>query len=151
MMMHRIENSKGFTLLEIIMVLILTGILAAVIGLAVVNMSKGYLSARNSASTMQKGEIAVARMIKELSNIKVVDSANTNQTKITFTSYLNSDTLTDSVSGFALTYYDSYNGTAQTTWTATKSIISITLTMTGAQGIPSVFTALVALTGMLGA
>lgn len=168
MKMNRIAGEKGFTLVEIIMALTLAGIVSAGIGLAVVNMAGSYLSAKQSASTLQKGEIAIARIAKELNNINLVDAANTNQTKITFSSYrtggtvvlswggtgtdllLDGDILTDSVGNFTLAYHDDHSGAAQTTWTASRRMIEITLTLTGAQGVPSVFTARVAVTSMIG-
>ncbi len=52
------------------------------------------------------------------------------------------DVLTDQVSGFTLNYYG-YNiySTPQTTWQSSSRVIEITLTLTGANDVPSEFTA----------
>jgi prepilin-type N-terminal cleavage/methylation domain-containing protein len=165
--MSRRFNKQGFTLIEIIVSLLLIGVVAAVVSLYSVNMANSFISARTNAATLQKGQIAIARIIKELNNVKTVyvDPAMTNGTRITFTSYkdavavnhtiswggsgtnllLDGITLTDKVSSFALAYYDNYDGSgAQPTWQATSRIIEINLVITGWENITSAFNARVA-------
>jgi prepilin-type N-terminal cleavage/methylation domain-containing protein len=162
-MKKRIFNKKGFTLLEIILSLAITGIIAAVAGISFVETAaNSFIFAKTNAATLQKGQIAITKILKELNNINAVDSANTNQTMISFTSssatgnhsfswggtganlLFDGAILTDKVSNFKMAYYDTYNGAAQTTWTTTRTIIEITLVITGANNITSTFTGRVA-------
>lgn len=153
-------NKKGFTLIEIVVVLLLVGLVTAVVGLSVVKMVNNFFFARTNADTLLKGQIAMARMVKELNNVRIVSAASA--TSITFTSYrdantrtiswggsgtnllLNGDTLTDDVDDFSLAYYDTFDGAAQTTWAATRRMIEITLSVKGAENTISTFNARVA-------
>jgi len=163
-MSRRTLNRKGFTLIEILVSLLLVGIVTAVIGLSSYHMVNGFVFARKNSDTLLKGQIAIARMTKELNNVKTVYVASTNGMQITFTSYKDGGTvshtiswaggaanllldgiaLTDQIGGFSLAYYDSYSGTAQTTWSATSRIIEINLVLTGAENTPAAFNARVA-------
>lgn len=158
-MSKRALDKQGFTLIEIIVSLLLVGIVAAAIGLSGVNIVKSFLFDRNNAATLQKGQIAIARIQKELNNDKKVFVASSSQ--ITFSSYrdaanhtiswggsgtnllLDSIVLTDKVSSFSLYYYDNYN-TANTAWTANTRIIEVNLEITGGQNTTSAFKARVA-------
>lgn len=59
-------NEKGFTLIEMIVSLVLVGILAVIAGLGLVNITQGYIFAKKNAETVQKTQIAITRIIKEL-------------------------------------------------------------------------------------
>ncbi len=150
------QEQKGFTLIEIIVVLVLTGILAVMAGLMVAPSIKGYLLVRDNAATAQKGQLAMTRLVKELKGIRSVDSASAQA--ITFSSYkneisgnhaialsgttvtLDGDILVDRVDDFSLAYYDTYNGAPYTGWTDSRRIIQITLKLQGADNIVSTFT-----------
>jgi len=76
-------NKNGFTLIEIIISLVLIGIVAAVVGMSSVHMVKSFLFSEKNVDTLLKGQIAVARIYKELKNIKAVSASSANS--ITFT------------------------------------------------------------------
>lgn len=154
-MNKKILNKKGLTLIEIIISLVLVGIVAAVVGMSSVHMVKSFLFSEKNVDTLLKGQIAVARMEKELNNLKKVSASSVNS--ITFSSYrdaatrtisssgndllLDADKLTDQVSSFTMAYYDNHNSTANTTFLATTKIIEITLRLTGADNVTSEFKA----------
>ena len=154
---ERIRNGKGFTLLEIIVSLILVGIMAVLAGMGMVKIVEGFVFARMNAATVQKGQLALNRITKEFNNIAV---SSGNSTSINYDSYsykdgtkgshsllwagtellLDNDILTDNVHAFTLSYLDTYNGISQPTWSSASRVIDITLEITGANGIVSVFT-----------
>lgn len=57
---------KGFTLIEMIVVLILVGILAAGAGLGIMTAVQGYLFSKDSAEISQKAQLAISRINREL-------------------------------------------------------------------------------------
>ena len=150
-------NKNGFTLIEIIISLVLIGIIAAVVGMSSVHMVKSFLFSEKNVDTLLKGQIAVARMEKELNNVKKVSASSINS--ITFTSYrdtdpktrtinvsgnnllLDTDILTDQVSSFSLAYYDDLSSSAGTTFGDKTKIIEINLVLTGTDGVTSEFKA----------
>jgi len=154
-MCTKILNNKGLTLIEIIISLVLVGIVAAVVGMSSVHMVKSFLFSEKNVDTLLKGQIAIARMQKELNNIKKVSASSVNS--ITFSSYrdvathtislggndllLDTDKLTDQVSSFSMVYYDNYGSAASTEFLATTKIIEITLKLTGADNVTSEFKA----------
>jgi len=173
-MSKRVFNKKGFTLIEIIISLLLIGIVAALVGMSGVYLINSYFFASVNTETMQKGQIAITRIQKELNNVKTVydDPALTNGTKITFTSYrdagatdhticlgagttcgasgtnllLDSVILTDKVSTFKLDYYNDYTGSGtQPVWSETSTkIIEVNLEITGYENTKAAFSARVA-------
>jgi len=165
-MSKRALNKKGFTLLEIIISLVLVGIVAAVIGVSSNYLVTSFLFSGKNADTLLKGQVAMARMAKELNNIKYLNTnpAYLDATKIKFTSYkdavavyhtiswggsgtnllFDGDILTDQVSSFSLTYYANSTGSSALLPTGTGSmitgwIIEINLVLTGADNVPAAF------------
>lgn len=156
------SDEKGFTLIEVIVTLILVGITAVLAGMWIVSVANGYLFAQMSMNTLQNGELARARLIKELMGLSSVTSGtggqinytrldDSNGSAVPVTVSLNgtalqlnvnnagNNTLADNVSTFSLTYCDSTTSTPATTWSNTTRIINISLTITGANNTPSTF------------
>lgn len=72
---RRITNQSGFTLVEIIAVLILASILAATTGLLFTTTIRSYTLVKESAEITQKAQMALTRMRLELENISDVNTA----------------------------------------------------------------------------
>ena len=124
------KKQAGFTLIEIIVVLIIGGIMMTVAGMAIVTGLKGYFFARDNASITQNAQLAMTRLSRELMELTNVTTAETS--RITFsrlglsnsqTIYLDlnydtikivsgiaasgGDILVDRVNNFALGFYNS--------------------------------------------
>lgn len=167
----RALNKNGFTLVEIIMSLVIVGIMAVVIGLSSSYLVKSFIFSGKSADTLLTGQVAMAKMVKELNNIKYLNTnpAYLDARKIKFISYkdavetyhtiswggsgtnllFDGDILTDQVSDFSLSYYANPTGVGPVLPTGTGSlitgwIIEINLVLTGADNIPAAFNARVA-------
>ncbi len=69
------QSRKGFTLLEIIVVLLLSAVLVATTGLIVTTFVKSYLLAKQSAEVTQKAQVAMKRLKLEFENISDVHTA----------------------------------------------------------------------------
>ena len=158
-----IKTKKGFSLVEVIVVMLLIGIIAAVAGTGLVKVVQGMVFTKKNAAVIQKGQIAMTRLVKEFTNIKIsgidIDPVYTNAASIKFTSIkdgvegshtvklagntitFDGDILTDQVNGFILNYYDSYDSPAQTTWQSSRRIIEITIQLKGASDVVSDFKA----------
>ena len=164
-------NKNGFTLIEIIVSLVLVGIITTVAGMGIVLVTQKFYFAKDNAETAQKGQVALTRMMKELTVISAVNTGTA--TSINFNSYkagvlgtrqiswagssgdplvfdddttdgVAGDTLTDNVSSFALAYYDTYTSASQASWSSSTKVIEVTLTLTGANDVASAFTVRVA-------
>jgi prepilin-type N-terminal cleavage/methylation domain-containing protein len=69
------KQQSGFTLVEIIVVLLLTSILAATTGLLLTTSIRSYALVKQSAEVTQKAQLALTRMRLELENISDVHTA----------------------------------------------------------------------------
>jgi len=124
-----IESKKGFTLIEVIAVLLIVGVMAALGGLGMVQAVKGYLTVKQNAAITQKAQLAMSRITKEIIEMVNVPSAasstvlpitncsanvcevrtvglDSGAVKIAFGSntLANGDTLMDNVRNFTLRY-----------------------------------------------
>lgn len=127
-----VKNESGFTLIEIIVVLVLIGIVAVMVAMGFVTGIQGYIFARDMSPISQKANLAMSRLSRELLEISTVTSANGTsvsfsdgygysraialvgtQIKINDTAIMpdanNGYILIDNVNSFTLTYY---NGTS---------------------------------------
>jgi prepilin-type N-terminal cleavage/methylation domain-containing protein len=146
-------RQSGFTLIEVIATLILMGIIGLTMGMGIVQLMNGYLFSKKNAEISRKARLAMTRLVKELKNSDILSSpALPSATFIKFSSdktyqitwipgnslTLNNGTdeepLTDDVSDFGLTYYDSYNSSA-TAYSSSTSLIGITLKLKGAKNM----------------
>lgn len=67
---------QGFTLIEVIVVLVLVGILAAMAGIGLVAGVQGYLMASENAEISQKAQIAMTRLGREILQCSNCDAGN---------------------------------------------------------------------------
>jgi prepilin-type N-terminal cleavage/methylation domain-containing protein len=75
MKIMKIQREKGFTLIEVIVVLVMLGIMGAVLATAVVTAVDGYMFTRDSAIKSQKAQLALARIERELLDMTTINSA----------------------------------------------------------------------------
>ena len=149
----RMLNEKAFTLIEVIVCLVLIGIMAAIAGMGLVRIAEGYVFAKQNAETVQKAQIAMARIVKELSSVTTISTATSSsiaytrpgpvnntlsiaggqvQISIGTTGILMNNVVTDSS---LFTYYDAAGAPIASPTAATVSTIrriAIALTVNGA-------------------
>jgi prepilin-type N-terminal cleavage/methylation domain-containing protein len=154
------SDDKGFTLIEIIASVLLIGVISFSIGMGVVQAINGYVFAKRNAETLQKGQSAMARIVKEFNMITSLSLCeetslkfSTDSGTMTFlvdgtTIKLNGDILTDSLKTCNLKYYDSFNFTGSPpqphlllapVMPSAVKIIDIELTLIGANNSDAVF------------
>lgn len=75
---RRISSERAFTLIEVIVCLVLIGIMAAIAGMGLMRIAEGYVFAKQNAETVQKAQIAMARIVKELSSVTTISTATSN-------------------------------------------------------------------------
>ena len=156
----RRHGSIGFTLIEIVIVLLLIGILAVFSSRLLTTVVQGYVLARSSDEVAQKAQMALQRMTIELSyavpklstssttgnetTLNFITNANTssignhsislNGTNLMYsqngTDYVLADGIT--TQGLHFTYYDNFTSAAANSFSnSTTTIIGISLTMRG--------------------
>jgi prepilin-type N-terminal cleavage/methylation domain-containing protein len=149
-------GEAGFSLIELIAVLVLVGIMGAGASLGLSNIVGGFMSSRDAAAIAGKGQLAMLRLAREFRVISAVSAATA--TAITFdalrdsgatqtmtvtqtgtTVTLNGDALTDKVTTLAMGYYDTFDGSPETSWAPSRRIIELVLTMDGPDNTPVVF------------
>jgi len=81
--MKQVDNRRGFTLIEIIVVMLLMSIVAAVLLNIICYSVQAYVFARNTDQLSQKTQLAMARLKVELTDI--ADVAGASATQITYT------------------------------------------------------------------
>ncbi|MBU0992868.1 MAG: type II secretion system GspH family protein [Proteobacteria bacterium] len=145
---HHSDKKKGFTFLEIVVTLLLVGIMGAISGMGITQVTRAYLFVRESASLTQDSQLVLNRMSRTIKNLTEIDtdSSDTNSTKLTLTCYRDGkdvtetyyssgtslrlkttidgvqtdDLLAENVSNFTLSYIGNRNGTA-TNWLTDKT------------------------------
>ena len=102
---NRKGHSSGFTLIEMIASLAIVGILAAVAGVGLVQITEGFFLSRAGADSAQKIQLAAMRMTNEFNHI--VDVSGGSSHSITFDSF-HADEVLDTIRSFSI----AWNGTA---------------------------------------
>jgi len=148
------SHPKGFTLVEMIVSLLLIGILVAIVGMGLTQIAGGYVFSRGNVDTVQKAQIALTRIAKELNAATslapspaaaVTSSVTCTRTgPVTIAIALAGDTvqingaiLIDKVTAFTLSYFDAAG--AATATAANIRRIDIALTVAGADNSSSSF------------
>lgn len=73
------RRNRGFTLVEMVCVLLIVGIITTVSGMAIVTAMQGYLFARDNASIGQRAQLALARINRELIEMTTVMTAESSR------------------------------------------------------------------------
>ncbi len=158
----KISDSRGFTLIEVVTVIIIAAILSAIAGMGLVQIANGYVFARKNAAVSQQAQVALARLVKEVSEIRSVPSATA--TGLTYQRInvatglpethtlawagadqpvtLDGDALIGKVRSFSLTYYNYAYGTREFTalpYSASTMVIEVKFQLTGYNETPLVF------------
>jgi prepilin-type N-terminal cleavage/methylation domain-containing protein len=82
----RLLNEKAFTLIEVIVSMVLIAIIGVIAGMGLVQIANGYVFAKLNAETVQKAQITMARINKELRAATSISSATLPTAKsITYT------------------------------------------------------------------
>jgi len=159
-----LSNDKGFTLIEIVTSLVVLSIISVIAGMGIISIVNGYVFTKKNAETALKGQVAIARIVRELSTTDSITAGD--GTSITFQSqsqnpaqqkilYWNSgdktlsigppagnlDILADNVNSFSLAYNRFYNDTTPSTIYSSSStaIIQVTIGLKGADDVVSTF------------
>jgi len=151
-----IDSQKGFTLIEVIIVMVLVGILAVLGGMGIVQAVKGYVTVKENSASSQKAQLAMARITREIVELNNITASNVSSTILPITNIsqmdasnnivgnrtivfdstsntvkINDDILINNVSNVTFTYYAGSN-----TWTYGSNInllsgIGVNMTLTG--------------------
>lgn len=151
--------SLGFTLIEVIVALVLLGLLAGLGLQGVESILRGYILGRENAAVAQKAQIALNRMTIELNFLDTTQAVSGSANSLTYWADYNNDGVADeqhtislsgnqvtfahggtayvltddvnSANGLVFSYFSSYNGAAQATYSASTPLVGIALTMHG--------------------
>ncbi len=164
-MIKLIFNKSGFSLIELISVLVISGFLVLFGSYGIINAVNSYFFQKTNSETAYKGQLAMTRISKEFRNLTSTTSATA--TSIEYKTYRegveethklswdgtagdpllydnfssNGNTLADSVKNFKLEYYDSYDDSyPESTWQSSTKLIGVSLELIGADNTSSVFT-----------
>jgi prepilin-type N-terminal cleavage/methylation domain-containing protein len=93
-------NNPGFTLIEVIVSMTLISIFGAIAGMGLAEIAKGYVFAKQNAETVQKAQIAMTRIVKELAAATSINS--TTSTSVSYTRPTSATDLTPVTNSIAL-------------------------------------------------
>ncbi len=143
-------GNRGFSLLELILVLAILGFLGLAGTMGFVHFSRGFVFARETTATTAKGQLAMMRMAKELQSLSEASTAT--PTRIIYTALragveenhelrlvgasllFDNQVLVDQVSGLVFSYHTDYNASASA-WSANTRLIDISLSLQGPDAI----------------
>lgn len=97
-------SSRGFTLIEVIVSLILVGIMSSVAGMGIVSATKAFIFTKEVAEISQKSQLAMSRLTKSIANWTSFTTTLGNQLTLTRNDTITGETVTEtySYSGNAL-------------------------------------------------
>lgn len=147
MMMKNVKrlNRRGFTLIELIAVLVILGIVSVLGTMGLVEIAKGYIFSKKNAAAAGQTQVALTRLVKEFSSIRSVSSATDKSITYTRTTgethtvswttedqpvTIDGDPLIGNVKSFILAYYTAYNGSAGA-YSSVAAVIEWTLVIKG--------------------
>jgi len=147
-----IINNRGFTLIEVILVIVILGILAAVIVPPLMEGTRGWVDVGTRKDLVQQGRMAMERMVREIRNTgrKADDTSCISAASSTAYTFgdVNGDlvncngisfslsgsqllrgtaVLAENVSSFQLTYYNNANGSTGTLSAIRRVSVALTL------------------------
>lgn len=139
--------NKGFSLLEVIAVLLLLGVLALSATISMLPITEGLFQARENAQSAQKTQFAMIRMVREFTTITNVAASDARSITYDFLDpsgasfrhslawagnagdplLLENVPLSDDVGAFELRYYAAPGSAAEAAWGADMRIIEVVL------------------------
>jgi prepilin-type N-terminal cleavage/methylation domain-containing protein len=144
---------RGFTLLEMVVSLIILSILASVVASGIVQAVNGFTFVKGTQAVVENAELAILRLSKEVAVTQqstITGTANSltfsslhTGADVTYTALLsnsqlilqdgsgNNHVLASNINSLSFTYYDTYNGSPNTTWATTRRIVNISITVVG--------------------
>ncbi|OQB36905.1 MAG: hypothetical protein BWY09_01760 [Candidatus Hydrogenedentes bacterium ADurb.Bin179] len=150
------KNQAGFTMIEVIVTLVLVGIVALMGGMAIVQVTQGYIFTKDNGELTQKAQLATSRITKEIVEMTGI-SANATASTLPLKNNIRNvtigldagsikiapagvalssgDILVDNVNAFTLTYYSKDNAgnwVANTSWSTAsdiRNLIAIDISM----------------------
>ncbi len=166
-MKNIIYNKSGFTLIELISVMIIAGFLVLIGSMVMINAVKSYITDKTTSNLAGKGQIAMMRISKEFKNLTSVTPGKSSSTSIQYQIYRNGsvethklswggtagdsllynkflffgDILVDKVKNFQLAYYDFYNDSSpNSAWVSSSKVIGVTLELLSVDNTSFIFT-----------
>ncbi|MGE0083845.1 MAG: type II secretion system protein J [Desulfococcaceae bacterium] len=161
---------RGFSLIEMTVSLLLLGIVSAIWGMGIVQVTEGFRLSSQTGKTSQNVQACMSRLTKEFQNLLSLSTPlssntvtyirNTAGTDEIYTVFFDADSgvikiddaiLTDRVNGFVLTYYDTHDAASPLPNPADPGkvrLIGIKLEVRGADDIISLYENLVFLRGL---
>jgi prepilin-type N-terminal cleavage/methylation domain-containing protein len=136
--LFRSSTDRGFSLLELILVLAILGIAGMVGIMGFVHFSRGFVFARQATAVTAKGQLALMRLAKEFQSLS--DTSTATPTRVAYTAIrngtdethetrmvgstllLDNQVLVDQVTGLSFTYHNTYDSGASGWSTATRMI-----------------------------
>jgi prepilin-type N-terminal cleavage/methylation domain-containing protein len=77
--MKQPKSESGFTLIEIIVVLVLLSIMSIVLSNTIMYVTQSFIFARDADQLSQKAQLAMARLNREFTNVQSISSSSANQ------------------------------------------------------------------------